>query len=254
MHGSNLCSFVHIHFRFASCICNQLDPVKYSINSNWSAIAQRIALLYDRQLDYHPQYDGYHLDISIKQADVALLGYPLQFANIRASTRRNNLNFYTHVTRPTGPAMTWSMHAIGYLETSSTPPNEETFNRTFIPYIRSPYFVWNEYKYGIPNGANNFITGAGGFLQLIVYGFAGIRINTDSLSIRQPQLPPNTTALKLKGLIFFQSSFFSEIVFISDILKEFSLVVVWQTQSKKELILKGDFFYIFRHFIHGRTV
>lgn len=212
------------HFRFASCVCNRLDPVKYTVNSNWSSIAQRITLLYDRQLDYNPQYDGYNLSIGIKQADVALLGYPLQFANIRTSTRRNNLNFYTNLTRPNGPAMTWSMHAIGYLETNSIPPNEEIFNRTFIPYIRSPYFVWNEFKNGIPNGASNFITGAGGFLQLIVYGFAGIRINSDSLSIHRPQLPPNTTGLKLKGLDTYCETIFlfNEITIIPDISKIFS--------------------------------
>lgn len=98
--------------------------------------------------------------------------------------------------------MTWSMHAIGHLEADSIPLNEEMFERTFIPYIRLPYFVWNEYKNGVPNGASNFITGAGGFLQLIVCGFAGIRINSDSLSIRQSQLPPNTTKLTLNGKRF----------------------------------------------------
>lgn len=194
-------SLVSCHFllRFASCFCNQLDPIKYPLNSNWSSIAQHITLLYDRQLDYHPQYDGYNLSISIKQADAALLGYPLQFANIRASTHRNNLNYYANVTRSNGPAMTWSMHAIGHLEVDSTPPSEQIFNHTFIPYIRSPYFVWNEYVNGVPDGASNFITGAGGFLQLIMYGFAGIRINSDSLSLGHSQLPPKTTKLKLNG-------------------------------------------------------
>lgn len=95
--------------------------------------------------------------------------------------------------------MTWSMHAIGHLDTSSKPPSERKFNRTYIPYIRLPYFVWNEFVDGVDGGAENFITGAGGFLQLIMHGYAGIRINTDSLSIQRTQLPPNTKKLKLKG-------------------------------------------------------
>lgn len=73
------------------------------------------------------------------------------------------------------------------------------FNRTYVPYLRSPYFVWNEYVNGVSDGAGNFITGAGGFLQLIMFGYAGIRINIDSLSIRKSQLPPNTSELKLNG-------------------------------------------------------
>lgn len=158
-----------------------------------------MTLLYDRKLDYNPQYDGYNLNITIKQADVTLLGYPLQFANLQSSTRRNNLHLYANLTRSNGPAMTWSMHAIGHLDIDSQPLPESMFNRTFVPYLRSPYFVWNENVNGVPYGAKNFITGAGGFLQLIMYGYAGIRINVDSLSVRKPQLPPNTTELKLNG-------------------------------------------------------
>lgn len=185
---------------FASCICHQLDPTRYDVNSNWTSIAKHITLIYDRELDYYPQYDGYNLNITIKQADVVLLGYPLEFANIQPSTRRNNLKLYANLTRENGPAMTWSMHAIGHLEVDSMPPSQKIFNRTYIPYVRSPYFVWNEYVNGVPGGAANFITGAGGFLQLIMYGYAGIRINVDSMSIEKPQLPPNTHRLKLNGL------------------------------------------------------
>ena len=156
-------------------------------------------MLYDRRMDYNLQYDGYNLSIPIKQADVALLGYPLQYANIRSSTRKNNLNLYSNLTRDNGPAMTFSMHAIGHLDIDAISPCEQMFNRTYVPYVRSPYFVWNEYVDGVSGGASNFITGAGGFLQLIVYGYAGIRINTNSLSIQNTQLPPRTKILKLNG-------------------------------------------------------
>lgn len=168
-------------------------------NNTWATIAKHMTLLYDRKLDYNPQYDGYNLNIPIKQADVTLLGYPLQFGNLQSSTRRNNLHLYANLTRSNGPAMTWSMHAIGHLEIDSKPLSELMLNRTYVPYLRSPYFVWNEYVNGVPNGAGNFITGAGGFLQLIMYGYAGIRMNVGSLTIRKPQLPPNTSELKLNG-------------------------------------------------------
>lgn len=192
-----LCNVI---IRFASCFCNKLDPVKYPLNTNWSSIAKRITLLYDRQLDYNPQYDGYNLRETIKQADAVLLGYPLYYANIQASTRRNNLNLYTNVTRANGPAMTWSMHMIGYLEVDTASATEQKFHRTYVPYVRKPFFVWNENADGVGDGASNFITGAGGFLQLIMYGYAGIHINVDSLTIEKPLLPPNTTKLKLNGL------------------------------------------------------
>lgn len=134
----------------------------------------------------------------IKQADAVLLGYPLEYANIQKSTRKNNLNFYTRITRPNGPAMTWSMHAMGHLDIGGE-PSIDLFNKTYIPYIRKPFYVWNEYMDGVKNGASNFITGAGGFLQLIMYGFAGIRLHADRLTIENPTLPPETNKLKLNG-------------------------------------------------------
>lgn len=159
--------------------------------------------MYDQHLDYNPQYDGYNLNVTIKQADVTLLGYPLQYKNIQSSTRKNNLNFYANLTRSTGPAMTWSMHTIGHLDVDdSKPPTKQMFERTWLPYIRQPYYVWNEYMMGVKDGASNFITGAGGFLQLIIYGYAGIRINDDSLTIEKCTLPPTTTKLKLNGLYY----------------------------------------------------
>lgn len=164
----------------------------------WLEIASKIRLLYDPILDYNPQFDGYDLSMHIKQADVALLGYPLQYANIGQSTRRNNLKFYENVTRTNGPAMTWSMHAIGHLDIDEI-PDEQQFRHTFEPYVRMPYYVWNEYVDGVEDGASNFITGAGGFLQLILYGYVGIRIQTDSMTIDKTKLPPHTERLKLNG-------------------------------------------------------
>ena len=45
----------------------------------------------------------------IKQADVILMGFPWEFqhTNITAQTRANDLNVYSLVTDPGGPAMTW---------------------------------------------------------------------------------------------------------------------------------------------------
>lgn len=193
-----LCIFNNASFRYASCIRDNLIGTKSDISDKWSEIASKIVLLHDPKLDYNPQYEGYNLSIPIKQADVALLGYPLQYANVNQSTRRNNLKFYGNVTRKNGPAMTWSMHAIGHLDIDEL-PSDELFNRTYVPYVRAPFYVWNEYVNGVSGGASNFLTGAGGFLQLIMYGYAGIRINADSLTIERATLPPQTERLKLNG-------------------------------------------------------
>lgn len=39
----------------------------------------------------------------------------------------------------------------------------------------------------------------GGFLQAIIFGYAGINIHLDRLEIVKPQIIPNTTGLKIDG-------------------------------------------------------
>lgn len=45
----------------------------------WADIAWSLALPYDKELDYHPQFTGYERGDKIKQADAVLLGFPLQY-------------------------------------------------------------------------------------------------------------------------------------------------------------------------------
>ena len=74
-----------------------------------------MTLEYDAELNYHPQYRGYKPGTIIKQADTVLAGYPLML-DMDETTRENDLLMYESVTDPGGPAMTWGMFSIGYLE------------------------------------------------------------------------------------------------------------------------------------------
>lgn len=51
----------------------------------------------------------------VKQADVVLLHYPLDMA-MPTELQRRDLEYYSQWTDPAGPAMTWGMHCIGYLD------------------------------------------------------------------------------------------------------------------------------------------
>ncbi|XP_058447938.1 protein-glucosylgalactosylhydroxylysine glucosidase-like [Malaya genurostris] len=180
-------------------------PIDHDGDTNWSTLAGRIKLLYDPENDYHPQYLGYQLGTIIKQADTVLLGYPLQYQGMTAQTRSNDLRYYEPVTRRSGPAMTWAMHAINHLDLNEIPQALENFERSYEPYVKGPHLVWNEIETGM-TGATNFITGAGGFLQAVVYGFGGIRIFLDRLQIKNSQLPTDSTQLSIKGLKYLDAS------------------------------------------------
>lgn len=108
----------------------------------------------------------------MKQADVVLLGYPIPF-HLSPHIRRKNLEVYEAVTSPKGPAMTWSMFAVGWMELKDPQRARDLLERSFAN-IAEPFKVWTENADG--SGAVNFLTGMGGFLQAALFGFTGFRI------------------------------------------------------------------------------
>ncbi|KAI8428264.1 hypothetical protein MSG28_002481 [Choristoneura fumiferana] len=177
--------------QYVACLCKSYFLAKDP--ESWADIAWSLALPYDEELDYHPQFSGYSRGEQIKQADAVLLGFPLQ------STRANDLSYYEGVTRGSGPAMTWSMHTVGHLQLGDTGQANAMFNKSYEDYVREPFKVWSELRR--PKiGAANFFTGMGGFLQALVFGYGGIRIHLDHLLIDKPQLPPDTSGFTIRGL------------------------------------------------------
>ena len=58
--------------------------------------------------------------------------------------------------------------------------------------------VWTETPTG---GAVNFITGAGGFLQSVLFGYGGLRLTSNALTWAPPPQPPqNASAIVLHGV------------------------------------------------------
>lgn len=76
----------------------------------------------------------------IKQADVILLGFPLMWP-MTDEVKRNNLLTYASLTHQSGPAMTWSMYAIGYLELNDFDKADQIFQRAYQSYVRPPFNV-----------------------------------------------------------------------------------------------------------------
>lgn len=151
----------------------------YEADPAYAATASSIYLPFDSVNQIHPEYDGYS-GAEIKQADVVLLGYPLMmsmteqvrygylhsFFNISSY---NDLVYYSERTDPDGPAMTFGMHAIAWLELGYTDNATEPFIQSYAN-IQPPFNVWSETPTG---GTSNFITGAGGFLQGLWAGWGG---------------------------------------------------------------------------------
>jgi hypothetical protein len=55
--------------------------------------------------------------------------------------RRNDLLAYELLTRASGPAMTWSMHSIGFIELGDFVKAQQLFRRSYETYVRPPFNV-----------------------------------------------------------------------------------------------------------------
>ena len=70
---------------------------------------------------------------------MALLGFPLLWS-MPEDVRRNDLEHYAKVTHPNGPAMTWGMFALGWLDLGEKAKADELFDaKAYKLYVREPF-------------------------------------------------------------------------------------------------------------------
>jgi trehalose/maltose hydrolase-like predicted phosphorylase len=137
---------------------------------------------------YHPEFDGYpdSKDASGgKLTDAVLLQYPLN-VSMPLEVKHNDLAWYAKNTPDDGPTMTWSALAINAMRLNDTITAMERFNRAYSLNVLPPFYVWTEKHDG--GGCAPFITGAGGFLQAVVFGVLGLTMREDRLSINPPPM------------------------------------------------------------------
>ncbi|XP_076437374.1 protein-glucosylgalactosylhydroxylysine glucosidase-like [Babylonia areolata] len=167
-------------------------------------VASKLHMVFSQSGQYHPEYEGYDdLDTVVKQADTVMLGYPLGM-KMDDQVRRNDLTLYEKRGDPNGPAMTWSMFSVNWLDLGETHPAAVNFNKSYQWYTRKPFNVWTEVKTGM--GATNFITGMGGFLQAVLFGYGGFRIELERVTFT-PRLPPGTTRFRITGVDYLGATF-----------------------------------------------
>ncbi|XP_077719894.1 protein-glucosylgalactosylhydroxylysine glucosidase isoform X3 [Canis aureus] len=185
---------VQSNLRFAAALARDLGR---PVPTEWLAVAEKIKVPFDPRQDFHPEFDGYQPGEEVKQADVVLLGYPVPF-HLSPHTRRRNLEIYEAATSPRGPAMTWSMFAVGWMELKDPRRAQDFLERSFAN-IAEPFKVWTENADG--SGAVNFLTGMGGFLQAALCGFTGFRITGAGVTF-DPMCPAGVSAVRVQGLCY----------------------------------------------------
>jgi protein-glucosylgalactosylhydroxylysine glucosidase len=165
----------------------QVDP-------QWKEVADGMKFNYfdNGIMKEHATYNGKR----IKQADVNLLTYPLEITTNEEQVRKE-LQYYEGKLADEGPAMAHSIFSIIQAKLGDADEAYRLFHRGYIPNKRPPFGVLSE----SPNISNPyFATGAGGMLQVVLFGFAGLEITDDGIVQGKPCLPKHWKKLTIKGL------------------------------------------------------
>ncbi len=93
--GSNAIHFkIFFYYRHITCFCN--ESMSSNVPLEWVDMARKLKLPFDAHHQYHPEFDGYSIGETIKQADAVLLGYPIMHVT-DLNKRKNDLEIYENV-------------------------------------------------------------------------------------------------------------------------------------------------------------
>ena len=169
----------------------------------WAEIASGLikTIPVDENRKIYLEHEGY-TGQQIKQADVVMLTYPLDFA-MPKSYGINDLNYYAPRTDVNGPAMTDAIHAIAAAELDAPGCTAYTYTlRSYQPFLRQPFLQFSEFApVSLKMTAYNFLTGVGGFMQEFLYGYSGYRTLTTAVHL-DPTLPPQLNGITLRNVVW----------------------------------------------------
>lgn len=163
----------------------------------WSEIAEGLyfAKMENGVTSEYVGYDGHN----IKQADVNLLAFPHKLITDKAQMMRD-LDYYSvRVPQVRTPAMTQSMFSVICSRCGDREQAWKWFLDSYRPNALPPFGVLAEFK----GGTNPyFATGAGGTLQSVLFGFAGLDFNPKGgiMQVKNHALPPHWKRLTIKGV------------------------------------------------------
>jgi len=160
----------------------------------WEHVASNIPILKfpDGTTKENRTYNGEQ----IKQADVNLLSFPLDFIQDRSQIEKD-LAYYEGRMSPEGPAMGFAVLATLHARLGNTQRAFEIFQQSYKRNEVPPFGVLAE----TAGGTNPyFATGAGGMLQSVIFGFGGLRVSNDGISQVKSALPASWKVLQIKGV------------------------------------------------------
>jgi trehalose/maltose hydrolase-like predicted phosphorylase len=107
-----------------------------------------------------------------------------------------DLQYYeTRVPDRGTPAMTYSIFTLLYSKLKNSTLAYKNFKESFVPFLKKPFGVFSETK----GGSNPyFLTGAGGVLQSMIFGFGGFNIGEKGIYFTNNSIPAEWKKVTIK--------------------------------------------------------
>ncbi len=166
------------------------------VNPKWEDVKNKIYIPYDSVNQIYPTYEN--APDSILGSVVTLLSYPIE-VNMSDEAKTNNLENAAGLVYKEGPGAMMTVTLLPII--AAEVKNENILDKLSIisykGYLHPPFNVLTETPH---NHSINFITGAGGYLQQIIYGYTGLRITDNGVIEKyKPILPKNIEELTLQN-------------------------------------------------------
>ena len=162
----------------------------------WADVAAGLHMPYDSASEFYRTYEGAH-DSTL--GDVTpLLAYPLGVPMSERAKRNQLEQAVAKLLREGGGAMMGStLLSVDAAELGDRALVDSLLRRSYQPHLRGPFLMLSETP---RNDAVNFVTGAGGFLQQVIFGYTGLRFGEGGLEEAfDPVLPSTVKRLRLRN-------------------------------------------------------
>ena len=163
----------------------------------WAEVAAKLHLPYDSASEFYRTYEG--APDSTLGAVTPLLSYPLGVPMSQRAKRSQLEQAVRRLLAEGGGAMMGNtLLAVGAAELGDRVLLDSLLPHSYRPHLRGPFLMLSETP---KNDAVNFVTGAGGFLQQVIFGYTGLRITDGGLEPAfEPLLPSTVTRLVLRNV------------------------------------------------------
>ena len=175
-------------------------------SSTYNDIANNIFIDRNGDAGIINEYTGMNGSINVKQADVVLDTFPLNYQkNYTAQDSLKDLQYYAGKQSLEGPGMTYAIFSIIASAVDDAGCSSYTYQQySEQPYARPPWFQFSEQlvdnfeENGGTHPAFPFLTGHGGANQVTLFGYLGLRLTPDFTLHVDPSLPPQIPNLRYR--------------------------------------------------------